>query len=806
MRSGAVVVGRLSRLAHGVPTVARCVRTACVLVAVSATTVAAQSSNGAAAESGSLVRDTGAHARVAVVVTDALTGGPISAHLQMAGRSAQRTDSLGRLSFTVESPGALTLRVLALGYEARAVPLDVSAGDSLVLLAVRLTAITRTLSPVHTRAQSVEREAFDRGALGSMVVLRSQDLTNVPAVGERDVLRTLALLPGVAARSDFTSSFSVRGGEADQNLVLLDGIPIYNPFHLGGMFGTFIDAAVGEIALSTGGFPARHGGRLSSVLEVTSAHETRNGVHGSTDLSMLATASRVAGSHANGRVAWSLAGRRTYLDKVLQVVRGADVFPYHFRDAQGSVRVLTPGGGVLSATAYSGHDILDATQGGAGLNEFFEGNALAFDWGNRVAGLTYTQPFGRNSSVVQQLSQSAFRTAFAVPADSLTFSQELLERRVSGRLEHAIATHGITVGYEIAATRSRYHEQMPPVRNPAFPAATASSGDTMLAQRGTTGAVFVDDVWRVTDRLTLRPGVRLEHVGNLGWQAASPRFAAKLRVTSDLAFTASAGRFLQSTHAVRNEDLPLRLFDFWMVADSTVPVSSATHFVVGAEHWLSPSQFVRVESYRKNFDRLIEPASTIDPRIRPSLLQRYQGAAYGIDVYVRQLTYGGFGGWLSYSYATSVREREGLRYYAAHDRRHSGDVVMTYAPDDDWTFGFHAGAATGSPYTGWAGHMQRRVFDPVAKAWAPGTSPHGLDVVHGARNAERLPLYARVDASIERRFEMEWATLRPMVSVVNVLDRRNVMMYALDDSGSPSRVTSIAQLPFVPSIGMRMDF
>lgn len=740
-------------------------------------------------------------------VVDAATGVPIRADIVLGTRRAVRSDSLGRFTVRDVPTGSATLWVRAIGYRANNTSMLVGHGDSLLTITVRMRAITATLTSVNTIASRAEREQFDEAVRTSALTIRGSELSSIPALGERDALRAIAFLPGVSARNDFSTSFNVRGGEADQNLVMLDGIPIYNPFHLGGLFGTFIDAAVGEVELLTGGFSARYGGKLSSVLDVTSAEETRPGVHGSTDLSLLATSSRLAGSHGNGRFAWSVAGRRTYVDKVMQVMKGSDVFPYHFQDGQLHMRLLMPRGGTLSATAYTGKDVLD---GNPGITESatsaLSENSLTFDWGNSVGGVTYTQPLGARSTLVQQLSQSAFRTAFAVPNDTITFAQEMRDLRVAGRLEHVAGDHDLTVGYELSSQRSAYRELIPYMEKSAFPDALASDGDTLIAQRNRAVSLFIDDTWRVGDRLTLRPGVRVEHVSHLGWQGASPRIAAKYRVSRDLALTASAGRYVQWTHAVRNEDLPLRLFDFWMTADEQVPVSTATHLVLGAEHWLSATQFLRVESYHKSYDGLVEPSSSVDPRVRPSLLREFTGAAYGVDVYARQLERAGFSGWFAYSYAMSYRERDDQRYFAAHDRRHSANMVMSYTPNAVWTFGMHAGASTGTPYTGWAGHMTRWYFDPVLKTWAPGSKRNDGDVVHGARNAERLPFYTRLDLSVERRIDMNWATLRPTLSVVNLFDRRNVMMYTLESSESPSRITSFSQLPFVPSIGMRLDF
>ena len=142
----------------------------------------------------------------------------------------------------------------------------------------------------------------------------------VPAIGESDVLRSVALLPGVVARNDFSAGFNVRGGEADQNLVLLDGIPIYNPFHLGGLFGTFIDKAVSGMDVLTGAFPARYGGRLSSVLDVKSLEETRRGAHGCGRISLLSSSLFGGGIARQGKLSWNVA-RASH---VCRQGRGAD--------------------------------------------------------------------------------------------------------------------------------------------------------------------------------------------------------------------------------------------------------------------------------------------------------------------------------------------------------------------------------------------------------------------------------------------------------------------------------------------------
>src|SRR5581483_6618281 len=171
------------------------------------------------------------------------------------------------------------------------------------------------LNAVRTQARPPDRDLFESRPSVGTVQMTARAAEGVPSFGEPDIIRVVQLLPGVEARNDFTTGLNVRGGESDQNLILIDGFPIYNPFHLGGLFSTFIDPTVRDVSLMTGGFPARYGGRLSSVLDVHSAEEVRPGVHGQADVSVLASTLDLGGAFANGRGSWSVAGRRTYAAK-----------------------------------------------------------------------------------------------------------------------------------------------------------------------------------------------------------------------------------------------------------------------------------------------------------------------------------------------------------------------------------------------------------------------------------------------------------------------------------------------------------
>src|SRR6185436_17926305 len=169
-----------------------------------------------------------------------------------------------------------------------------------------------TLPAVETVAPREERVAFEQKPNVGTISITGKELTSAPRFfGESDILRAVRLLPGVNARNDFSVGMNVRGGESDQNLVLLDGFPIYNPFHMGGLFGAFVEPMVDRVDFLTGGFPAQYGGRLSSVLDVHSREELRPDVHGRADVSLIATTLALGGGVQGGLGSWNVALRRT---------------------------------------------------------------------------------------------------------------------------------------------------------------------------------------------------------------------------------------------------------------------------------------------------------------------------------------------------------------------------------------------------------------------------------------------------------------------------------------------------------------
>ncbi|HEY2375195.1 MAG TPA: TonB-dependent receptor plug domain-containing protein [Gemmatimonadaceae bacterium] len=649
------------------------------------------------------------------------------------------------------------------------------------------------LPTVHTEETRVERKLFDAKPNVSDLSISARDLRSAPRFfAEADVLRSLQLMPGVEARNDFTAGMNVRGGEADQNLVLLDGYPVYNPFHFGGLFGTFIDPSVGRVDMLTGAFPAQFGGRLSSVLNVRSAEDDRLGIHGTSEVSLIASTLSLGGALGNGR--WSLAGRRTYADQAINLVK-KNAFPYHFYDLEAHFGYKLPGGLRLSATGYGGDDLLhlDATNAG---------DRQRVLWGNRVGGATLSKVFGAgalgDSIVVEQrASQSNFDLDAQISGGGLSLTSTVRDLRAAGSLDAYSANHAHRIGYEIAGQQLGYSVNYP---IPLFP-------PDSLAQRVRSVSGYVDELWRLTPSLMIEGGLRYDRLQNTGEGALLPRLSIKYFVNPNLALTAAAGEYTQWIRSLAREDIPLRPVDYWVGSDSLSPMSRARHYVLGMERWVTPSRSVRVEGFYKRYSRLLEPNPFDDPQVQGDEFLPVKGWSSGADVLLRQFESPDrrLSGWLAYTYTLNSRtDVTGYRFFPSQDRRHDVNLVGSWRLPR-YTLAARFNLATGTPYTRILGEFDRIVYDPLGGSYGTRTD---LDLLFltGPRNGERLPLTQRLDVSITRTFVPGRIAVTPYLSVMNAYDAHNVFGYVFDYSQAPPTRISLPQLPIFPTFGLSVSW
>jgi hypothetical protein len=729
-------------------------------------------------------------------VTDGISSAPVAAAaVTISGtRLGTLTADNGRYTLAALPTGPITIVISRLGYRTESRRLTVSSRDTTYTLDVALLPATAELTAVRVAAAATERDQFRLSPSPGVLTVRGESLKRVPVIGEPDVLRVVQLLPGVVATNDFTAGYNVRGGESDQNLVLLDGYPIYNPFHLGGLFGTFIDETVGEFELIPGGFPARYGTRLSSVLSVTPKAEERSGLHGTAAMSVLASTLTLGGT-VNSSTSWNVAARRTYADRFVALLSDNQL-PYWFTDVQAHARHRFANGGTLSTTAYWGSDVLDAALAAFGDSSQAGGGDLNFDWGNSLVGVAYTQPLARlaggdSARIMQRLSRTGFGTTLDLGSGSVTFTNRLSDTRAWGEVTRWSGKQETLLGYEWSAYKLRYDINAP-----------AAGTQDLLKVRQNPSAIsaYVDHTIRST-RFNARFGLRAETVTGTGWTGLSPRVSLKYFANRDLAVTIAGGRTTQWTPALRNEQAPVRVFDFWLASDRATPVASAWQGITGVERWFGNARFVRIETYLKRYDQL--PSSNLfnDPATPGDEFIVTTGQSYGVDVLLRQLESEKLSGWIGYSFARSTRDGPDGRFAPVQDRRHNLNLVSSWRPGGKWSYGARLGFGTGVPFTDVVGQIPRRRYDPLTNTFNIGSRELQREPLGGPRNGARYPLFQRLDLSVTRTATsgLKWA---PYLSLINTYNANNVFTYVFDYTDNPPTRTAFSQFPFLPTVGL----
>ena len=415
---------------------------------------------------------------------------------------------------------------------------------------------------------TADRARFEREVEVSAVRLETKQLQFIPKVGgEVDLFRTIQLLPGVIATSDFSNRLYIRGGSPDQNLILLDGITVYNPSHLFGLFSPFIAEALSDVTLLAGGFPAKYGGRLSSVLDVTTKEGNSKRYTGDASVSVLAAQAQVEGplpgakdkgqsskDEASGNDqgqrtkdegqsavdstlvrfqpsgSFLLAGRRTYLPDVLLKAFGIDGLGYYFYDLMGKANYEPWKDSRFTLTGLAAEDVLSFWD-----PEDPNGLEAKMTWGNRGASLRWNRVFTPILYGEVVGAWSNFYSAFNVDLGSSTdirMSTDLTDFTLKADLTwYAADRHTLDLGFDGRFTRSGMSF--------AYDTAGFNTADTLWPL-----AAYVDEKWEVVPgKLYVKPGFRLSYYTKGRRFAPEPRLGLKYHPLKNTALNLALGRF-----------------------------------------------------------------------------------------------------------------------------------------------------------------------------------------------------------------------------------------------------------------------
>lgn len=726
------------------------------------------------------------------------------------------TDRLGFYRIGPVAAGAYLIRISGFGYAEAEREVTVGAArGARVDVALERRAIEVEGISVEAR-RSRERIRFEEIGGITRRELSPEVLRRVPGVAEPDPLRAVEVLPGVVSTSDFSAAFHVRGGSQDQNLILLDGVPVYSPFHLGGFFSVFNADMLDRAELQSGGFPAEHGGRVSSVLEIESdPGDGRFGVDAG--VSLLASRVAVGGGlpdgladalgHDNAR--WRLSARRSYFDVLLKPFFD---FPYHLTDLQAVLEGWTHAGDRLTVTGYTGRDVLDLRR----LEDEDFPLRIFWDWGNDVAGLRWTRPLETGGSVDLRTNVSRFSTGLRFPDFGDTDFRSRIQQLQTRLDVETRPTPLWRVKFGAFAERKSYDN-------------LAQSGGTEFSRGLGTGWLFGgygQISWRRARQWVLEAGIRADawrpDPGD-GVVEVSPRVAVKrFFADGDGALKVAAGRYTQFVHSLRDEELPLGL-DIWVLAGRRAPHVVSDQLQMGVEGYPRQDLFLSVEGYVRDFDGVVTFNPSDDPNDDTDDILAGRGLSYGVDLMARKEG-DPVNGWVALSFLKAERTFPDflspfdpvpeISYPPIFDRRVDLDVVLNFPLPGGWDGGLRWNFGSGVPYTravgAYAYYAPRFVQNGGRLEWAGASDDTddlgGFAVVLEDRNSSRYPAYHRLDISARRTFEKSWGSLTPYVNFLNLYNRKNVLFYFFEYEGRPPTRSGISMFPLLPTVGVEVSF
>jgi hypothetical protein len=725
---------------------------------------------------------------------------PIANAVVGVGTASTLTDADGRFSLVVARPvpPATTVRMVVTCPGFLDAVIDVAPGAAELEVALQPSAQVR-------EQILVSAPASDQPVPPPTLVVAPAEVTSVAGALD-NVFRVLQTMPGVSATDDFGSRLSVRGGGPDENLTVMDGVEIHNPYRLFGLTSAFNPETIDRFELTAGGFSAKYGDRLSSILVVDNRRGTSDrALAGSASLSITDANVVLEGrlpKGANG--SWLLTGRRTYYDLVAERVTDQDL--PSFGDLQTKIAWSLPRGRELTIFGLRSRESTDAEFTDSSMDATF---GLADRSSNDIVSVSLASPLGTRGTSRTVASWYRFGDAldvdgsardetrrFNVPGDeafgraSIVFTRDVTVDDASLRQDVSMRVadrHTLDTGAEVHVLRTTWGWTIAGDRNAdeangssalggsGLPDLLDSSADSVRA------GAWIEDEVRVGSRARVAGGLRVDWNGISKETIASPRLRFQFEMGPRTTLRAATGVYTQSPgyEKLLQSDY---FVDLTHASDLDIRSARSRHLVVGVEHQMSPAVTVKTEAYYKAFDRLLvgrletpeETAARVaqyafpadlawsvpaSPQITSMPSSSGVGDAYGFDVYLQKRATSRSDrvtGWVSYTWGRAFIESYGRRYPFDYDRRHALSVVSTIRLSRRFDLGATLRVASGFPENAPIGVRVASVLAPGATDGEPGSliparSKDGLlgwTIDRGGvdqLNNARLPAYARLD-------------------------------------------------------------
>lgn len=683
----------------------------------------------------------------------------------------------------------------------------------------------------------------------SMIEVPIEQIRTIPALlGEVDILKAIQLLPGVQS-SEGSSGFYVRGGGPDQNLILLDGVPVYNASHIGGLFSVFNADAIKNIRLTKGGFPARFGGRLSSVLEIDMREGNMKEFKGDATLGLISSKLTLEGPIIKDRTSFIVSGRRTYADLLAGPFMPASTdLTLYFYDLNAKINHKISKNDRVYLSAYMGNDAFgvdyDGSQGGGKGGESSDNGILNFGlgYGNLTSTLRWNHLFSDKlfSNTTLTYSRYSFNTNFGLTSNqtnentAINFDYLAGIEDLGGRIDFDYMpnpNHDIKFG-----TSYTYHHFFPGEINQNINIISSDTSrnfslDTILNFSGNTNVhemfFYVEDNVKITSRLKANIGLHIGYYSlannsstdNIGLVdkindknnlSLQPRVSARYLLSENWSLKASYANMQQNIHLLSNSSVGFPS-DIWVPAIDSVPPQKSEQWAGSVSTLLFQGAYeLSLEGYYKTMSNLITYKAGYSNLESTEAWENAvetggEGESYGAELFLQKKK-GKTTGWIGYTLSWSNRRFDNINfgewYPYKYDRRHDFSLVISHKFNEKWDIGATWVYGTGNAIT----------FPQGVYIGMPHTNPHNEQMSvefvesYGDRNSTRLPAYHRLDFGINKHKKRKKWDSTLSLGAYNLYNRKNPFFAYLAYEDNQRVAKQVSLFPIIPSISYRIQF
>ena len=687
-------------------------------------------------------------------VVEQTTGEPVLyAKLTVLGLDKEViTNSYGYYSLSLPA-GVYSLELSASGYDRDTLGLDLKQDTVLKLY------MLRTVKTMNTAVVLARRDLQEvKSNRISVMNLKPADIKNIPTIGgELDIIKVAQLLPGIQKGAEGQSGFQVRGGDPDQNLILLDEATVYNISHLFGFFSVFIPESIEDMDIYKGGFPAEYGGRLSSILDLRMKEGNKKRISGSGGIGILSSRLTIEGPILKDKASFIVSGRRTYIDQVFKTV-GLKL-PYYFYDMNAKLTWQLGKKNKLFYTFYLGNDVLrDKSE-----PTMDSGDVLGVKFGFQLGNVTntlrlnhiWTPKLFSNTSLIYTRFRYAVEGEFG--SNSIFIGSRIFDVGVKQDFTYYHNDKN-TIRFGLSATNHTFKPNVISAAGSISKLLRDSAGKTINTQEF---GLYIRNEQKITEKLRMNYGLRNSFcfTERTLYAGLEPRVALVYETGKRSAVKFGYARMKQYLHLVSSSNVSLPT-DLWYPVTRNVKPQRSDQVTLGYQHALrKPALFISLEAYYKtmrNSTEYREGAVLILNNDYEKELLQGKGNAYGMEVLLRREK-GRLNGWIGYTLSKSNRYFEqlnlGMEFPAKYDRRHSMSLVANYMLSKRWDLGAVWVYASGSRFTAQTGQY----FMP-----RPGYTGVDIVPVYTSRNAVSMSASHRFDLNLvykcrqSRKFKAEW--------------------------------------------------